>query len=176
MREIIAKENKLPQNSVKIPNPSDPRKHHTIKRKFVTAASKTLGVFKAATLSQTEELKYLKEKAHRFAKARVSCPLSHMHAWLSYWTVCIPGLTYSSLTTLLRKETMQSTRENNQTLSRQETWTTKYFFQSNALWQQILWRDRFTTIIRRTRHEPNTQPNATHKSKNISWEPNFNCN
>jgi hypothetical protein len=100
----IAKENELPRNSVKISNPSDPRKQHTIKRKCVTVASKTLGVFKAADLSQTEELKYLKEKAHRFAKTLVSCPLSHMHAWLSYWTVCIPGLTYLSSTTSLNEK------------------------------------------------------------------------
>ena len=83
----LCKNEELPANSVKIPNPSKPTETYTIKRKCVTEASKTLGVFKAADLSQSGELKYLKKKATKFAKALISCPLSNMHAWL--WLVSL---------------------------------------------------------------------------------------
>jgi hypothetical protein len=94
----------LPANTVSINNPSKPTERQPIKRKCVTTASKTLGVFKAADLSQTGEFKHLKQKAEKFTKALVSCPLSHMHAWLAYMTVFIPGVTYSSPTTSLTEE------------------------------------------------------------------------
>jgi hypothetical protein len=100
----LAKNDQLPKNTVNIPNLSNPKETYTIKRKCVLEASKTLGVFKAADLSQTGELTNLKKKANRFARALLSCPLSHMHVWLAYWTVCIPGITYSSSTTSLTEE------------------------------------------------------------------------
>eukprot|EP00978_Attheya_sp_CCMP212_P029648 scaffold106016_cov33-Attheya_sp.AAC.1 len=81
----------LPTNTVTINTPSKPNERQSIKRKCVMTASKTLGVFKAADLSQTGEFKHLKTKAEQFTKAIVSCPLSHMHAWLSYMPVFIPG-------------------------------------------------------------------------------------
>eukprot|EP00978_Attheya_sp_CCMP212_P006432 scaffold14672_cov61-Attheya_sp.AAC.5 len=82
----ICTNKELPRNSVKLINPSDQTEQHTIKRKCVTEASKTLGVFKAADLSQTEEFNHLKKKANKFPKALISCPLSYTHAWLGYWT------------------------------------------------------------------------------------------
>jgi hypothetical protein len=97
----LAKNEQLPKNTVQIPNLSNPKETYTIKRKCVSEASKTLGVCKTADLSQTGELINLKKKANRFARALISCPLSHMHAWFAYWTVCIPGITYSSSTTSL---------------------------------------------------------------------------
>eukprot|EP00978_Attheya_sp_CCMP212_P027320 scaffold91518_cov33-Attheya_sp.AAC.5 len=95
----ICTNEELPRNSVHLINPSDPTEQHTIKRKCITEASKTLGVFKAADLSQTKEFNHLTKKATKFTKALISCPWSYMHAWLGYWTVCIPGITYSSSTT-----------------------------------------------------------------------------
>jgi hypothetical protein len=55
----LAKEQDLPPNTVEIPNPSKTDETQTIKRKCVTIASKTLGVFKAADLSQSEEYQHL---------------------------------------------------------------------------------------------------------------------
>jgi hypothetical protein len=100
----LAKEQDLPPNTVNIPNPSKPEETHTVKRKCVTAASKTLGVFKAADLSQTGEYQHLIRKTTRFAKALVSCPLNHVHSWLAYNTVYIPSVTYSTPTTALDEQ------------------------------------------------------------------------
>ena len=97
----LCKNEELPPNTVTLTNPSDPLDTRVIKRKCVTEAEKTLGVMKAADLSQTEELKHLKQKAQKFTKALVACPLTHLHAWLAYTTVYIPGTTYSSPTTSL---------------------------------------------------------------------------
>jgi hypothetical protein len=51
----LTPEKDLPRNSVKISNPTKPSETHTIKRKCVTTSIKTLGVFKAADLSQKDE-------------------------------------------------------------------------------------------------------------------------
>eukprot|EP00978_Attheya_sp_CCMP212_P029369 scaffold104111_cov65-Attheya_sp.AAC.4 len=60
---------------------------------------------KASDLSQTGELKYLKQKAPKFTKALVVCPLTNLHAWLAYMLVYIPGTTYSSpMTSLTEKQ------------------------------------------------------------------------
>jgi hypothetical protein len=100
----LTPEKDLPRNSGKISNPTKTSENHTIKRKCVTTSIKTLGVFKAADLSQKDEYEHLEGKAQQFAKALISCPLSHMHAWLAYWTVCIPGITYSFPTTSLTEQ------------------------------------------------------------------------
>ena len=94
----------LPPNTVYVENPSDPTEELEIERKCVTKATKTLGVMKAADLSQNGELQHLKEKAHTFAKALVACPLSHVHAWLAYITIFITGVTYSFPTTSLSEK------------------------------------------------------------------------
>eukprot|EP00978_Attheya_sp_CCMP212_P014792 scaffold37878_cov107-Attheya_sp.AAC.2 len=73
-------------------------------RKCVSEAEKTLGVMKAADLSQKDELDYLKLKAQKCTKALVACPLTNLHAWLAYMTIYIPGTTYSSPTTSLTEE------------------------------------------------------------------------
>jgi hypothetical protein len=63
-----------------------------------------LGVFKAADLSQKQEIKYLTSKANKFARALIVCPLGHFHSWLAYFTVFIPGVTYSFPTTSLTED------------------------------------------------------------------------
>eukprot|EP00978_Attheya_sp_CCMP212_P002149 scaffold4436_cov35-Attheya_sp.AAC.1 len=87
----LAKNTELPPNTVQVPNLADPEKPQTVKRKCVSEASKTLGVFKAADLSQTGEYDHLIRKTTKFTKALISCPLTHVHAWLAYMTVFIPG-------------------------------------------------------------------------------------
>eukprot|EP00978_Attheya_sp_CCMP212_P031049 scaffold116018_cov47-Attheya_sp.AAC.1 len=84
-----AKNTELPPNTVQVPNLADPEKPQTVKRKCVSEASKTLGVFKAADLSQTGEYDHLIRKTTKFTKALISCPLTHVHAWLAYMTVFI---------------------------------------------------------------------------------------
>jgi hypothetical protein len=100
-RHYPAKNTELPPNTVQVPNLANPDKPQTVKRKCVSVASKTLGVFKAADLSQTGEYNHLIRKTTKFTKALISCPLTHVHAWLAYMTVFIPGVTYSSPTTAL---------------------------------------------------------------------------
>jgi hypothetical protein len=90
----LTKATDLPTNSVEITNPGEPETSRLVKRKCVTHAEKTLGVFKAADLSQTGEYQHLIRKATRFAKALISCPLNQVHSWLAYNTVYIPSVTY----------------------------------------------------------------------------------
>ena len=99
----LANEEDIPTNSVEIPNPGNPDETCIVKRKCVTHAAKTLGVFKAAALSQTGEYQHLLRKTKRFAKEPlISCPLNHVHsAWLAYATVYIPSVTYLFPTTAL---------------------------------------------------------------------------
>eukprot|EP00978_Attheya_sp_CCMP212_P029771 scaffold106935_cov75-Attheya_sp.AAC.2 len=58
----------LPANTVTIKKPSNPTEQQPIKRQCVTTASKTLGVFKAADLSQTGEVTHLTTKAEKLQK------------------------------------------------------------------------------------------------------------
>jgi hypothetical protein len=100
----LLKNTELPSNTVQVPNPGDETKHRTIKRVCVSEASKTLGVMKAADLTQTAEYKNLRKKTYTFTKALAACPMSHYHAWLGYMTVYVPGVTYSFPTTSLTEK------------------------------------------------------------------------
>eukprot|EP00978_Attheya_sp_CCMP212_P034137 scaffold141687_cov34-Attheya_sp.AAC.4 len=177
---IIAKictNEELSRNSVKLTSPgSDPTEQHTIKRKCVMEASKTLGVFKAADLSQTEEFNHLTKKANKFAKALISCPLSYMHAWLGYWTVCIPGITYSSsMTSLTEKQCDKIEHIIKPSLVKKlglhDTFPNLMMYGDKCFGG----RDRtLITIIRGTRNESNIKLNATYQSTNNTWQPNPN--
>lgn len=93
----------LPPNNVSITNPTS-KQTSIIKRICVSKAKKTLGVMKSADLQQTAEYENLQKKTVTFTKALAACPLSHFHAWLSYTTVYIPGVTYSFPTTSLTEK------------------------------------------------------------------------
>eukprot|EP00957_Ditylum_brightwellii_P203386 15334399-Ditylum_brightwellii.AAC.1 len=82
---MIIPEEDLPTNVVKL---ADANRNSAVLHQVSSSKGiKMLGIYKAFTLDETEELDYLLNKAATYISASCTCPLQAHELWLGYITV-----------------------------------------------------------------------------------------